>query len=62
MAKGKTDGVITTELTLERDTKRTYVFKSADENAAVTSLYVQKDAYSGAEPAKKYMLTLTPIA
>lgn len=58
MAKGK--DVITVEMVLGRDTKRTWVFK-ADDTAAITSLYVQKEAYDGEAP-KKVTVTVTPVA
>ena len=34
-------------LEFERETKNTYLFKAAGEDAAVTSLYVKKSAFAG---------------
>ena len=34
-------------LEFERETKNTYLFKAAGEDAAVTSLYVKKIAFAG---------------
>lgn len=34
-------------LEFERETKNTYLFKAAGEDAAVTSLYVKKSAFEG---------------
>jgi hypothetical protein len=44
MAATRTAKAITTKLTLERETKGTFVFTSDDEDAAVTTLYVRKSA------------------
>jgi hypothetical protein len=47
---------ITLELAYSRSTKTTNVFTSDDPNAAVTTLYVRKDAL--AEPPPKITLTI----
>lgn len=55
-AKGKSTK-IETELKLDRDTKGTFVYKNAEDDAPVPSLYVKKSAFSGDAP-KKITLTI----
>ena len=45
------------ELTLSKETKRTYVYKSNDENPLITSLYLQKSQMP-AELPKKVTITV----
>ena len=42
---------ISIELTKDRDTKGTYVYKNNDQGAAVPSLYIKKSAFEGEAPA-----------
>ena len=40
------------ELTLSKETKRTFVYKSKDENPLITSLYLMKSQMSAEIPRK----------
>jgi hypothetical protein len=55
--KAKTENIVVT-MDFERDTKNTYVFKCPD--AAISSLYIDKDGYTG-EPPKKIKVTVEPV-
>jgi hypothetical protein len=50
---------VTVEMDFLRETKNTYVFSTVDEEAAVTTLYVNKSAFGDEAPAK-LTLALTP--
>jgi hypothetical protein len=54
MAKAKTDNgdTISVEMVPDRDTKGTYVYKSVDKLAMITSLYIRKEAYTGERPER----------
>lgn len=40
------------ELTLERDTKGTFVFKSPDKSDVISSLYIRKEGFPKGAPKK----------
>lgn len=50
MATATRKALVSITLERTRETKRTYRFETADEDAHVTSLYVRKSAFNGTVP------------
>jgi hypothetical protein len=53
---------ITVELSFRKETARTFVFGTDEEGAAITTVYVAKDAFPGDEPPEGGTITFTPTA
>ena len=50
-----------TELTFDRDTKNTNVYKNADDNAPIPSLYIAKSAFAKGDAPKKITVEIKEI-
>ena len=51
--------VIKVRMTLERETKGTYLYKADKDDAVVTAQYIRKEAFADGVPPRRILLTIT---